>query len=96
MASDPGGTVAKPAKAMFDSKALNGLRGLASLHIVLYHGFWYSEAKIGTYAQVKHIRNVPVNFIFTGLQIFKESTLVFLITDQAPNNHPGHQNSGFS
>ena len=24
------------------------------------------------------------------------STLVFLITDQAPNNHPGHQNSGSS
>ena len=23
-------------------------------------------------------------------------TLVFLITDQAPNNHPGHQNSGSS
>ena len=73
MASDPGGTVAKPAKAMFDSKALNGLRGLASLHIVLYHGFWYSEAKIGTYAQVKHIRNVPIIFIFTRLQIFKDS-----------------------
>ena len=23
-------------------------------------------------------------------------TLVFLITDQVPNNHPGHQISGFS
>ena len=23
-------------------------------------------------------------------------TLVFLITDKAPNNYPGHQNSGFS
>ena len=58
MASDPGGRgVAKPAKNMLDSTALNGLRGLASLHIVLYHGFWYSEANIGTYAQVKHISN---------------------------------------
>ena len=58
MASDPGGTVAKPAKAMFDSKALNGLRGLASLHIVLFHGLLYSEAKIVIYAQVKHLSNV--------------------------------------
>ena len=24
------------------------------------------------------------------------ATLVFLITDQVPNNHPGYQNSGFS
>ena len=23
-------------------------------------------------------------------------TLVFLITDQDPNNHPGHQNSGYN
>ena len=33
----------------------------------------------------------PNNWIFVVLR-----TLVFLITDQAPNNHPGHQNSGFS
>ena len=70
MALDPGGTVAKPAKAMFDSKALNGLRGLASLHIVLYHGFWYSEAKIGTYAQVKHLSNEYSFSYLTGLSTF--------------------------
>ena len=70
MASDPGGTVAKPAKAMFDSKALNGLRGLASLHIVLYHGFWYSEAKIGTYAQVKHIAMCTVLIFIFSFQLW--------------------------
>ena len=28
--------------------------------------------------------------------LFLSSTLVFLITDQVPNNHPGYQNSGIS
>ena len=50
--SDPEGLI-QPSKTMFDSKALNGLRGLMAFHIVLYHGFEYSLPKFGIYAEVR-------------------------------------------
>ena len=37
----------------FESKALNGLRGIAALHLTLFHGLHYSEYKFDTLGQVK-------------------------------------------
>ena len=36
----------------FDSKPLNGLRGILSIHLVLFHSILFSQAKINTYGQV--------------------------------------------
>ena len=46
----------------FDSKPLNGLRGILSIHLVLFHSILFSQAKINTYGQVsmsmyKYIHN---------------------------------------
>ena len=40
------GTVATQPQLVvdFDSKALNGLRGFASLHLVLHHAFWFCNS----------------------------------------------------
>ena len=44
----------KPASSvLFDSKALNGLRGFAAFHICLLHVLNYSALDITIYAQVK-------------------------------------------
>ena len=37
----------------FESTALNGLRGIAALHLTLFHGLHYSEYKFDTLGQVK-------------------------------------------
>ena len=43
----------KPTSSVrFDSKALNGLRGLAAFHICLFHVLSYSTLEINIYAQV--------------------------------------------
>ena len=36
----------------FDSTALNGLRGLASIHIMLFHAFLYSGWHFNIYGHV--------------------------------------------
>ena len=36
----------------FDSKPLNGLRGLAALHILIFHSLWYTEYKFHIYGNV--------------------------------------------
>ena len=36
----------------FDSKPLNGLRGLAALHILIFHSLWYTEDKFHIYGNV--------------------------------------------
>ena len=53
----------------------------------LYASLWFNQlGKSGT-----------SKILMGGTSYIKPyDTLVFLITDQAPNNHPGHQNSGFS
>ena len=40
--------------------------------------------------------NVMVVFQKAAYSIYVMYTLVFLITDRDPNNHPRHQDSGFS
>ena len=42
-------------KEAFDTEALNGLRGLAAIHICIYHSLLYSEAKINSFGQVNTI-----------------------------------------
>ena len=37
---------------VFDSKALNGLRGVAAAHILLFHSLWYSNKSFNIYGQV--------------------------------------------
>ena len=37
----------------FDSKPLNGLRGLAALHILIFHSLWYTEHRIHIYGNVR-------------------------------------------
>ena len=50
----------KPASSVrFDSKALNGLRGLAALHILFFHAFWYSTHRTNLFAQVSKVENLP-------------------------------------
>ena len=39
----------------FDSKPLNGLRGMLSIHIVLFHSILFSQAKSNIYGQVSCI-----------------------------------------
>ena len=65
--------------------------------------FWVSSFVLHGHANLTHIE-VGLDFkifpfkkyvVFLSIQS-KLCTLVFLIIDQAPNNHPGHQNSGFS
>ena len=41
-----------PVSVSFDSKALDGLRGLASFHIMVLHVFMLSWTGINTYGQV--------------------------------------------
>ena len=36
----------------FDSKALNGLRGMAAAHILIFHSFWYSTHRTQLFASV--------------------------------------------
>ena len=38
----------------FDSNALNGLRGLAALHILLFHALFYTEYRFNIYGQVSY------------------------------------------
>ena len=47
------------ASVAFDSKALNGLRGLAALHILFFHAFWYSTHRTNLFAQVSKVENLP-------------------------------------
>ena len=42
-------------KEAFDTEALNGLRGLAAIHICIFHSLLYSEAKINIFGQVNTI-----------------------------------------
>ena len=44
----------------------------------------------------KYIHENFIDHLKIVWHVYAGHTLVFLITDQAPNNHPGHQNSGFS
>ena len=37
----------------FDSKALGGLRGLAAVHVLLHHAFWYSTNRQSIYGQAR-------------------------------------------
>merc|ERR1712038_1881738 len=46
----------------FDSKPLNGLRGILSIHLVLFHSILFSQAKINTYGQV----HMPLYFLLSG------------------------------
>merc|ERR1712226_32197 len=50
----------------FDSKALNGLRGFASLHLVLHHAFWFCNShplnRWVMYGQV----HMPLFFLLSG------------------------------
>ena len=46
-------------QVVFDSKALNGLRGLAALHILVFHAFYCSTLNINILGAVRanlHIR----------------------------------------
>ena len=36
----------------FESNALNGLRGMAAAHIVIFHAFWYSTHRTNLFANV--------------------------------------------
>ncbi len=40
-------------KIPFDSKALNGLRGFAALHLLIHHSFWVTDYAFILYGQVK-------------------------------------------
>ena len=51
----------------FDSKPLNGLRGLAALHILIFHSLWYTEHKIHIYGNVR--------FYFSEIHFFQGLTL---------------------
>ena len=46
----------------FDSTALNGIRGIAAIHIVLFHGFTYCTFEFNIYAQV----HMPLFFLLSG------------------------------
>ena len=49
-----GGRWRKPASAnVFDTKALNGLRGFAAFHICIFHVLFYSTLNINVYAGVR-------------------------------------------
>ena len=41
-----------PMSVALDSKALDGLRGLASFHVMIFHIFMISESGINIYGQV--------------------------------------------
>lgn len=53
------------ASVAFDSKALNGLRGLAALHILFFHAFWYSTHRTNLFAQV----HMPLFFLLSGFSL---------------------------
>ena len=46
-----------PSSVSFDSKALDGLRGLASFHVMLLHVLMLGGAGINVYGQVRKIVN---------------------------------------
>ena len=47
-------TVVQQEVLHFDSKPLNGLRGLAALHILIFHSLWYTEYRIHIYGNVRN------------------------------------------
>lgn len=47
-------TVVQQEVLHFDSKPLNGLRGLAALHILIFHSLWYTEHRIHIYGNVRN------------------------------------------
>ena len=71
-----------------------------------YHNYAHILAAIQDKKLNCQLEDVSRQFGMISLQVIAlrpdhimsivKHTLVFLITDQAPNNHPGHQNSGFS
>ena len=38
---------------LFDTKALNGLRGFAAIHISIFHATLFSQWKLNTFGQVR-------------------------------------------
>ena len=47
-------TVVQQEVLHFDSEPLNGLRGLAALHILIFHSLWYTEYRIHIYGNVRN------------------------------------------
>ena len=47
----------------FDSKPLNGLRGLAALHILIFHSLWYTEHRIHIYGNVRFCFSENIIFL---------------------------------
>ena len=42
-------------KVLFDTKALNGLRGFAALHISIFHATLFSQLNLDTLAEVRYL-----------------------------------------
>ena len=40
---------------LFDTKALNGLRGFAALHISVFHATLFSQWNLNTFGQVRYL-----------------------------------------
>ena len=51
----------EPEIIVFDSKPLNGLRGILSFHILVFHSLFYSDKNFNIYGQVRIIDQIIQN-----------------------------------
>ena len=68
----------------FDSKPLNGLRGILSIHLVLFHSILFSQAKINTYGQVSMSMYIQhSSYQLTGNRNVSDLTMLFCLGSHA-------------
>ena len=72
----------------FDSKPLNGLRGILSIHIVLFHSILFSQAKSNIYGQVSCICYCYVQVQLINIGPDRLELIIFVIIKKKIDNHP--------
>ena len=63
----------EPEITLFDSKPLNGLRGILSCHILVFHSLFFSDKNFNTYGQVRIIVLALYVYLFMISTIISEN-----------------------